>query len=820
MTENNIQGNKPAWPWAELPAYRADYRHRNPVPDPGEVVAELAQRSQWLIWRYEPGETEDKKYRKMPFYADGGKRFGGQGDEKDRRRLVTLDKAVAAVGKGDFDGLGFAFLPNDGLIGIDLDGMIDPESGELNARCQSIIDACDSYTELSPSGKGVHIFCNIEHVEGLASFKSNKIGVECFVGAQFFTFTGRWWSDSPKVVNDIHPKTLARLKATVDAAKKKDSPPSAEPSSQPAQPSSPPPTGDKQRSPAQTALLVSEALQVLSPDDYHLWIDMGHAIKADLGAAGYLVWDEWSAKSPKYAGAADTEKRWKGFSPSKLTLAALFSRAAAAGWESPWAKAEKRKAARAQRRDDEHGRIDNFSYEQAYGAPPPADSASETHFDATKADAGLAGAKRSERPAPPDDDEDDEWERWLVKKSGFPTKCLANAELILSNVGPWKGAIGYDEFAERTVFRRALPVDPRGPAGGEWTDQLDATTAIWLQRAWRVEFSPETVGRAVEVIARRNRFHPVRDALNALPEWDGIRRNAFWLSDYLGVKKTRYTELAGAFFLIGMIKRVMEPGSKFDYCLVLEGEQGLGKSTAARILAWDWFADTDLDLNNKDALLALPGHWVYEISEMGSMAKAEAHKQKSFLSRQEDEFRPPYGKRLIKVPRQVVFIGTTNEEEYLKDSTGGRRFWPVMCDGEFNLDAMRDALPMMYAEALYDYRNQARCWPSKEEQKELFTPEQVKRGMPEPFDDLLYLWVKSQGAPFSMAEAATDGLKLTADKLTPAVVTRLGISLRKLGCGRKEDRLSADPSRRRLYTPPGFDAPAASSEQGAGNGYF
>lgn len=826
MTENNNQGNKPAWSWADLPAYRADYRRRNPVPDPGSVVAELANRKQWLIWRYERGEDEDKKYRKMPFYADGGKRFGGQGGDKDRQRLVTLDQAVAAVGRGDYDGLGFAFLPDDGLIGIDLDGMVDPASGELNERCQSIIDACDSYTELSPSGKGVHIFCHVEHAEGLKSFKSNDVGVECFVGAQFFTFTGRWWSESPKSVGEIPPRTLARLKKTVEAAKAKRAAAGAEPASIPASaPPAPAQTGGKQRSMAETVALAEEALKHLSPDDYHQWIDMGHACFAGLGAAGYLVWDAWSSSSEKYAGQADTTKRWKTFKPSVIGLAALFSRAESAGWESPWAKAEKRKAAR---KAKSRPSVPDYDY----GAPAADPTASETHFDATKAGAGeadvaaavaeagaLLGAIDEARSVPPDQPDED-WPQWLVKKKGDVTSCLANAELILSHVTPWKGAIGYDEFAERTVFRRPLPCNPSGPESGEWSDHLDAMTAIWLQRKWQVEFSPSTVGQAVEVVARHNKFHPVRDALEALPPWDGIRRNGDWLSDYLGVKKTPYTELVGTFFLRGLVKRVMEPGCKFDYCLVLEGEQGRGKSTAARILAWNWFADTDLDLSNKDALMALPGHLVYEISEMGSLAKAEAHKQKSFLSRQEDEYRPPYGKRLIKVPRQSVFIGTTNEDEYLKDSTGGRRFWPVLCDGDLDLDGLRGALLFLYAEALHDYRAGERCWPLPDEQKELFTPEQAKRGMPEPIVDLLAQWVKNQVAPFTMAQAATDGLGLTADKLTPAMTTRIGIALKKMGCGRKDCGSGMDADSRRPYIPPSMRNVVISSAGEAGHGYF
>lgn len=820
MDNNNNQGSGPKWPWAALPAYRADYRRRNPVPDPSGVPGDLANRRQWLIWRYERGETEEKKYRKMPFYVDGGKRFGVQGDDKDRRRLVTMAEAVGAVSRGDYDGLGFAFLPDDGLIGIDLDGMIDAESGEVTERCRSIVEACASYTELSPSGTGVHIFCDLEHTAETKSFKSNKIGVECFIGAQFFTFTGCPWGE-PRPVAEISPRVFRSLRKLVEDSRASAAAPVAEPPS----PDDPAPErhhspGGRQRSLAEDVILAQEALQALPPDDYELWIEMGMAC-ATLGPAGYAVWDAWSQTSAKYAGEADTAKRWKSFKNTRISLGSLFKRAEDAGWESPWAKAEKRKAARAGKPAKKHATAPEYDYGRPTAGPPAEwRGPAETHFDATRASAGdgedghpgAAGAP----PEPPDDD----WGRHLVMKSGYPTPCLANAELILSHLPAWKGAIGYDEFAERTVFRRPLPFDPGGPGWGEWSDHLDDMTAIWLQRAWRVEFSSMTVAKAVEVVARRNRFHPVRDALQALAPWDGIRRNPDWLSDYLGVKKSEYSALAGTFFLRAMIKRVMEPGCKFDYCLVLEGEQGLGKSTVARILAWEWFADTDLDLSNKDALMALAGHWVYEISEMGSLMKAEERKQKSFLSRQEDEYRPPYGKRLIKVPRQSVFIGTTNEEEYLKDATGGRRFWPVYCQGEFNLDGLRENLFQMYAEALHDYRNRERCWPTADEQNGIFAPEQAKRGVQEPLDDILFQWVKNQPAPFSMAAAATDGLGLTADKLTPALVTRIGISLRKIGCGRKENRTAADPGERRLYVPPSLrDVFGGGTKEGV-NAYF
>jgi hypothetical protein len=781
--------DQPAPAWADLPAYRAAYRKRCPVP--GWALPALAELRQWVLWRYEPGETPEKKPRKMPYYPGGGKRAGDQGSERDRRRLGTFAEATAKARAGDWDGVGFAFLPGDGLLGIDLDGVIDPATGEQSERMQAICSACASYAEFSPSGTGVHIICRLPddlaqrwEAEGRRlTFKSNKVGVEVFHGRQFFTWTGDRYGDED--LAPIDETVFRRLYATVEAARKP-----AKPSTPPA--ASPPPQqqplGGKQRSLAETVALAEEAIGFVDPGEYQIWIDIGMACKAGLGAAGYLVWDAWSARSPKYAGPEDTAKRWAGFNPEQIGIGSLFALAEQGGWVSPWEKAKARKS---------RSKPAAASMPPPNDAPPPFD---DMPPDATQAPAGA--------PAGPPPDE--AWERRLLYKKGDVSACLANAELVLSHMPEWDGVIGYDLFAERTVFRKRLPFDIGAGDSGEWTDHLDTTSAIHLQRAWQVEFSPTTVGQAVEVLARRHRFHPVRDALAALPSWDGIRRNPKWLSDFLGVEQTEYTARVGTFFLRGMIKRVMEPGCKFDYCLVLEGEQGRGKSTVARILSWHWFCDTDLDLSNKDSLMALPGHWVYEIAELGSLMKAEERKQKSFLSRQEDEYRPPYGKRLIKAPRQSVFIGTTNEDEYLKDATGGRRFWPVKVGEEIDLEGLRNCLELMLAEALHDYHQGERCWPTRAEQDELFTPEQAKRGMPEPFDDFLYKFVQDQVTRFSMKDVA-EHLNLTPDKLTPSITTRIGITLKKLGCVREEHRTAVDPSQRRLFVPPALQKQSKTS---------
>lgn len=282
------------------------------------VPEELRQRSQWLVWRYE-SQPGDKKPRKVPYYIDGSRRQGVQGSPEDRLKLVLFDAALNAKSRGKYDGVGFAFLPGDGLIGIDLDNMIDPDSGEVAQRAVKIMEACSSYTELSPSRRGVHIF-----VKGTVdrSFKSNEIGVEVFCGAQFFTFTGEHYAGTPETVNLIPDTVLRRLRATVDQAKGRRA------------------AGASAGASAQEIVgraKVESALALVSPDcGYDDWIAIGMAIHAELGEGGLAVWDYWSSRGAKYPGAKALESHWRSFrSGDGITGATLFKMARDAGWRPP-----------------------------------------------------------------------------------------------------------------------------------------------------------------------------------------------------------------------------------------------------------------------------------------------------------------------------------------------------------------------------------------------------------------------------------------------------------------------------------------------------
>ena len=366
--------------------------------------------------------------------------------------------------------------------------------------------------------------------------------------------------------------------------------------------------------------------------------------------------------------------------------------------------------------------------------------------------------------------------------------CLSNVYQLLANRPEWKGVVAFDEFSLCVVKRKAPPF-AEGRAG-EWDATDDSRTALWLARldpGWSFTPSSDLIAEAVEVLARANAFHPVRDYLHSL-KWDGQKRLNGWLSKYLGVELTPYTARVARWWFMGAVKRVLKPGCKFDYCLVLEGPQGKGKSTALAIIGGEWFGDTDLDLSHKDSMSALRGKLVYEIAELGALVRSEEKRQKSFLSRRQDEYRPVYGRREIKAPRQLVFGGSTNEFEWNKDPTGGRRFWPIECLGDFDLDGLREVRDQLFAEALVAVMAGEHCYPTPEEQKQIFDPQQFKIEQQDSLVDALHDWVLGKMVDFSIFDAASECLKLDASKLTRDLQTRLGIALRKLGCTRVEKR--------------------------------
>lgn len=267
-------------------------------------------------------------------------------------------------------------------------------------------------------------------------------------------------------------------------------------------------------------------------------------------------------------------------------------------------------------------------------------------------------------------------------RNGAVANSLRNLSTILIMDEDLQG-IRFNELSRSVELRGKLPWRPESRGGPVWRDADDANLIRFVETHY-ANFSLSFYPHALNLAAEERAFHPVRDWILSLQGWDGKARVDTLLVDYLGAEDTPYVRAVTRKTLVAALWRVFKPGIKFDNILVLSGPQGIGKSTLVARLGRDWFSDslTISDMNDKTAAEKLQGYWLLEIGEMAGMKKAELEKVKSFLSRVDDKFREPYGRRVSSHPRQCVFFGTTNSQDgYLRDVTGNRRFWNVPVTG-------------------------------------------------------------------------------------------------------------------------------------------
>lgn len=301
-----------------------------------------------------------------------------------------------------------------------------------------------------------------------------------------------------------------------------------------------------------------------------------------------------------------------------------------------------------------------------------------------------------------------------VNTRGLPTKDPGNAVLILRHDREWRGVLGYNIFSHRPIWRAAAPalVGFDAPGPGPYRNRDWLYLQHWLLLHGGQSFGKDTVHEAARAAATE--FHPVRDYLTGL-EWDGTPRLDIWLPQYLGTPAGRYAAFIGARFLIAAVARILRPGCQADQMLILEGPQGLGKSQAVRILASpEWHLGDLPDLRSKDALQLVAGKWIIEVGELDAFKGAASTRVKSFLTQIIDTFRTPWDRHPEDHPRQCVFIGTTNEDHYLRDATGARRFWPIRC-GTFDHAALARDRDALWAEAVHRFHVGEHWWPETAE---------------------------------------------------------------------------------------------------------
>lgn len=330
--------------------------------------------------------------------------------------------------------------------------------------------------------------------------------------------------------------------------------------------------------------------------------------------------------------------------------------------------------------------------------------------------------------------------------------------------------------------------------GGEVTDNDIINARAALDRLGVERVPKEMVHDAVSVIAEYHQRHPIRDAL-ALLKHDGQRRLDTWLIRHAGAEDSPFVRFVSRAFLIQMVARVMQPGCKADYTLVLFGPQGQNKSAVGKVLAGaEYFSDTLPSIsgrNDRDTREHLTGMWLIEKAELAASRKSEAEDLKAFLTATTDRVRLAYGRRTISLPRQCVFMGTTNEEEFLNDATGGRRFWPVAVRQVIDVAALAEERDQLFAEAVEAYQAGEPWWPDHAFEAAHARPAQEAARLSDSWTDTIATWLDSPETDFdgtaterdsvTISDVLSGALAMSSGQHTMAVQKRAANVMRGLG---------------------------------------
>ena len=407
-----------------------------------------------------------------------------------------------------------------------------------------------------------------------------------------------------------------------------------------------------------------------------------------------------------------------------------------------------------------------------------------------------------------------DWQEQLRRTdTGGLMPDLANAYLILKHSPEWAGVVSYNEFADR-IEKLRVPPFPDAEAG-PWSDVDASKTLVWLQMNWGLRLRGSAqADEAIRMVAWDNRCHPVREYLERLPPWDEVPRLPTFLRDVFGADDNEYTRHVGQGLLVSAVARVMKPGCKVDEMVVLEGGQGLGKSTCvAELFSMQWYLETAEPPATKDFYVTMQGNWGIEIGEMQSFSKADINQVKMSITRRDDKYRAPYDRHASSHPRQCIFIGTTNADAYLMDPTGARRFLPVLCT-KADVEFVRRWRDQLWAEACELYFRGFKWWDYP---KDLARAEQDERYVEDAWEEAIidYLEGKApatyyrqdQTGPLNtvtVMELLGRALQMDMARMNKPEQRRVADILRRLGwIKQKQRRVPGSPLRVRPYVRPG-----------------
>lgn len=389
---------------------------------------------------------------------------------------------------------------------------------------------------------------------------------------------------------------------------------------------------------------------------------------------------------------------------------------------------------------------------------------------------------------------DRDWkDAMLYKDDGtLRSTSIQNAQVMLAMHPDMLDVVGYNQFTKTVDILDRPPWESEAAQYPRRLHDVDDTRAsAWLE-LHGINISISNTHSAIVSAAHHHPFNPLQDYLRRI-EWDGVQRLDLALRQFFGVEEDEYSKAVSRRFLIGAVARALKPGCKMDTMLILEGEQGLKKSTAvAALFGEDWFTDELANLGSKDAGLQVQGVWCVEIAELATLSRAEANQIKEWITRQADRFRPPYGRNVIEAPRQCVLVGTVNPEGgYLKDATGGRRFWPVKCQ-KINVEKIVRWRDQIWAEAVHAFESGEKWWFDRNE-RELAEKEQSARYESDPWADEVLRFVHMDDV--TTVSRILDGcLEIPKSQQNQLTQNRVAKILVSTGWERKQRRVEGERS--------------------------
>lgn len=426
-----------------------------------------------------------------------------------------------------------------------------------------------------------------------------------------------------------------------------------------------------------------------------------------------------------------------------------------------------------------------LALDEAIAAAQPGDEVGEllrvlSRTESPEDDAAAASADRPSTTPPRaarDDDGGDDEGAPLTKSYASAVRVLRDPELRAIVLGD--GELEWNEQA-------LMPTIGRRKMEPEAISALREKCELYLRtsKGKRLEFSRENLEAAVLQVAHERPFHPVRDYLNELA-WDGVERADFVADEILGLERTPYATAVLRKFLIGAVARALRPGCKVDTSTILVGPQGVGKSRFWQTLAGEGhFCDTPVTIGNRDSLLVLHSSWVHEWAELETMLRArDAAAVKSFLSSGEDIFRAPYDRAARHYLRSCVIVGSTNQEQFLADETGNRRFWTLRVTRRIDVERLATWRDQLWAEAVHRFRA-GESWWLDDDQERLLRRVQERHQFRDPWAEVVVPWATGEAANGRLvvaSRALEEALRLPASQWTRAAEMRIASLLRASG---------------------------------------